>query len=188
MDVVAFGFPLVGSPAPGRDGYPAISVNAGSITALRRQDVRLKEIQLDVELNPGNSGRPVLDSRGQVIGVVRSGVVAWGLERTGMNQAIPVSTLSGFLARPEVQFSPPRLGSAELHKPVRFEARVTPLLPSTAPLTVDLVLKAGDGPEGTARMEDDGDRYRLAETPARILCGFSVFGASFAPARPFSFG
>jgi hypothetical protein len=28
----------------------------------------------------------------------------------------------------------------------------------------------------------------LAETPARILCGFPVFGAYFAPARPFSFG
>jgi tetratricopeptide (TPR) repeat protein len=70
-----------------------------------------------------------------------------------------------FLARPEVQFTPPRLGSADLHKPVRFEARVTPLLPPKAPLTVDLVLKAGDGPERTARMEADGDRYRLTAVP-----------------------
>jgi S1-C subfamily serine protease len=58
MDVVAFGFPLVGGSSPGRDGHPAISVNAGSITDLRRQDGRLKEIQLDAELNPGNSGGP----------------------------------------------------------------------------------------------------------------------------------
>ena len=62
MDAMAFGFPLVGSPAQGRGGHPAISVNAGSITALRRQDGLLKQIQLDAELNPGNSGGPVLDS------------------------------------------------------------------------------------------------------------------------------
>jgi hypothetical protein len=165
MDVVAFGFPLAGNPAHGRAGHPSISVNAGSITALRRQEDRLKEIQLDAELNPGNSGGPVLDSRGKVIGVVRSGLVNRVLGRTGMNQAIPVSAVERFLARPEVQFSLPRLGAAALHKPVKFEARVTPLLPSSATLKVDLVLKAGNGPERTARMEADGDRYRLTAVP-----------------------
>jgi hypothetical protein len=64
-----------------------------------------------------------------------------------------------------VQFSPPRLGPGALHKPVTFEARVTPLLPSGAPLAVELILKAGDGPERTARMEADGDRYRLTAVP-----------------------
>jgi WD40 repeat protein/S1-C subfamily serine protease/tRNA A-37 threonylcarbamoyl transferase component Bud32 len=165
MDAMAFGFPLVESSARGRQGYPSISVNAGSITALRREDNRLKEIQLDAELNPGNSGGPVLDNRGKVIGVVRSGVVARGLGRTGMNQAIPVSTVARFLARPEVQFSPPRLGSAALHKPVMFEAQVTALLPSSAPLNVELILKAGNGPDRTIRMEVEGDRYRVTAVP-----------------------
>jgi hypothetical protein len=165
MDAMAFGFPLVESSARGREGHPSISVNAGSITALRRQDDRLKEIQLDAELNPGNSGGPVLDNHGKVIGVVRSGLVARGLGRTGMNLAIPVSTVARFLARPEVQFTAPRLGPAALHKPATFEARVTPLLPSSAPLTVDLVLKAGKGPERTLRMEAQGDRYRVTALP-----------------------
>jgi hypothetical protein len=165
MDAMAFGFPLVESSSTGREGYPSISVNSGSITALRRQEGRLKEIQLDAELNPGNSGGPVLDSRGKVIGVVRSGVVARGLGRTGMNHAIPVSTVAGFLARPEVEFDPPRLGPSGLHKPVRFEARVTALLPSPAPLSVDLILKAGDGQGRTARMEAHGDRHRLTAVP-----------------------
>jgi WD40 repeat protein len=52
-----------------------------------------------------------------------------------------------------------------LHKPVRFEARVTPLLPSKKALTVELILKAGNGPERTVRMEADGDRYRLTTVP-----------------------
>jgi hypothetical protein len=159
MEVVAFGYPWVDSPAPGPDGYPAISVNVCSITALRRQEGRLKEIQLDgAALTPHSPGGPVLDSHGKVIGVVRPGP-------TGMHQAIPVSAVARFLARPEVQFDLPRLGSAELHKPVRFDARVTPLLPSAAPLTVELILKAGKGPERTARMEADGDRYQLTAVP-----------------------
>ena len=64
-----------------------------------------------------------------------------------------------------MQFDLPRLGSADLRKPTRFEARVTPLIPSKALLTVDLVIKAGDGPERTARMEADGDRYQLTAVP-----------------------
>jgi hypothetical protein len=165
MDAVAFGFPLADNPPLGREGHPSISVNAGSITALHRRDGLLEEIQLDAELNPGNSGGPVLDSHGKVIGLVRSGLVARGLGRTGMNQAIPVSTVARFLARPEVEFTVPLLKSGELRKPVQFEARVTPLLPSAAPLTVNLILKAGNGPERTARMAADGDRYRLTAVP-----------------------
>jgi S1-C subfamily serine protease/tRNA A-37 threonylcarbamoyl transferase component Bud32 len=168
MEVIAFGYPF------GTE-LRAISVNRGNITALRHKDGRLQRIQLDVVLNPGNSGGPVLDRAGKVIGVVHSGIVvssrapARGAPArgapTGVNFAIPVSTVARFLARPEVQFTPPQLGSADLHKPVRFEARVTPLLPPKAPLRVDLVLKAGDGPERTARMEADGDRYRLTAVP-----------------------
>jgi hypothetical protein len=77
----------------------------------------------------------------------------------------PTRAVSRFLDRPEVQFSPPRLGPDALHKEVQFEARVTPLLPSRAPLTVDLILKAGDGPERTARMKANGDRYCLTAVP-----------------------
>jgi streptogramin lyase len=82
----------------------------------------------------------------------------------GVNFAIPVSAVDRFLARPEVQFNPRRLGPGEMHKPVQFEARVTPLLPS-APLTVDLILKAGNGAERTARMQAEGDRYQVTAVP-----------------------
>ena len=165
MDVMAFGFPLVESTARGREGYPAISVNAGSITALRRQDGRLKEIQLDAELNPGNSGGPVLDNHGKVIGVVRSGVVARGLGRTGMNQAIPVSTVKRFVARPEVEFNPPALNPANVYKPMLFEAKVVPILPSSRALTVDLTLKPSHGDEQAIRMEAIGTNHRVNVVP-----------------------
>jgi hypothetical protein len=157
-EVIGFGFPF-GKRIDGRE-FPAVSVNVGSINALRHKDGRLHRIQLDAAVTRGNSGGPVLDQRGKVIGVVVSGVIG-----TEVNFAIPVSAVKRFLERPEVQFNPPRLVSAGLHKPVRFEARVTPLLRSAAKLSVELILKAGNGPERTARMEPDGDRYRLTAVP-----------------------
>jgi hypothetical protein len=167
-NVVAVGFPFGTS-------LRAVSVNPGSITSLRHKDGRLHRIQLDVVLNRGNSGGPVLDSDGKVIGVVESGIVVSGgtttrgapiiVAPTQVNFAIPVSLVSRFLARPEVHFDPPRPKPGELHKPMQFEARVTSLLPTAAPLTVDLILKAGNGPERTARMQSEGDRYRANAVP-----------------------
>ena len=161
MEAMAFGFPSVESSAPGRKEYPSISVTLKSITALQRKVGRLHRIQLDsaVPVVTG-SGGPVLDQRGKVIGVQGSGV-----EGPEANAAIPVSTVQRFLSQPVVQFNPRRLRSAELHKPVQFEARVMPLLPSAAPPLVDLIIKVGDGPERKARMEADGDRYRLTAVP-----------------------
>ena len=161
-DVVAFGFPLV------RDGHPSISINPGSITALRRPQGRLKEIQLDAELNPGNSGGPVLDKHGKVIGVVRSGLVAQGLGRTGINQAIPVSAVMRFLERPTVKFTAPILQPSDLHRPVQFEATVMPLLPSVAPvepMTVELILSANASPEQKVTMTEKGYQYQATAVP-----------------------
>jgi streptogramin lyase len=157
-EVIGFGFPF-GKRIDGRE-YPAVSVNVGSINALRHKGGQLHRIQLDAAVTRGNSGGPVLDQRGKVIGVVVSGVIG-----TEVNFAIPVSAVKRFLERPEVQFNPPRLGATDLHKPVRFEARVTTLLPSPSRLTVELILKAGNGPERKARMEPDGDRYRVTTVP-----------------------
>jgi S1-C subfamily serine protease len=103
MEVVAVGFPFGTLLAPDRKGYPEVSINNGSITSLRRKNDVLNRIQLDAQLNPGNSGGPVLDKNAKVIGVVVA-----GLPGAGVNFAIPVSTLSEFLAPPDVQFQPPQ--------------------------------------------------------------------------------
>jgi hypothetical protein len=160
MEVVAFGFPFGTALAPGRREYPAISVNVGSITSLRRKDGRLHRIQLDAALNPGNSGGPVLDNSGKVVGVVQAGI-----QGSLVNFAIPVSTVAGFVARPDIEFDPPLLGMSSIHKPALFEARVTSLLPSAAPLTVDLILKPSKGPERTHRMQAERDKYRVTAVP-----------------------
>jgi S1-C subfamily serine protease len=153
-EVIGFGYPL--SSIAGRE----ISVIVGKITALRHKEGHLEKIQLDGAFTKGNSGGPVLDNDGKVMGVVNSGIVA-----TGLNFAIPVSVVSRFVAKPDVQFNPPPVRPSNLHKPTTFEARVTPLMPTSAPLSVELVLKAGKGPERTLRMEPRGDRYRVTAVP-----------------------
>jgi hypothetical protein len=160
MEVIALGFPFGANEAPGRREYPAVSVNAGSITSLRRKEGRLHRIQLDAALNPGNSGGPVLDRSGKVVGVVVAGA-----QGSGVNFAIPATAVAGFLARPDIQFEPPLLGPVAIHKPVRFEARVTPLLPSAAPFTVDLILKPSKGRERIHRMKGEEDNYRVTVVP-----------------------
>jgi hypothetical protein len=160
-EVVACGFPFGAALAPGKQEYPAVSINGGSVTSLRHKDDRLHRIQLDVALNPGNSGGPVLDKGGKVVGVVVAGVPG-----SGVNFAIPVSVVADFLARPDVQFDPPPLDAANLYRPVVFEARVVPLLPSAAAFTVDLTLKpARGGKERSFRMESVGGRYRASAEP-----------------------
>jgi WD40 repeat protein len=153
-EVIGFGYPL--SSIAGRE----ISVIVGKITALRHKEGHLEKIQLDGAFTKGNSGGPVLDNEGKVMGVVNSGIVA-----TGLNFAIPVSVVSRFVAQPDVQFHPPPVRPSNLHTPTTFEARVTTLMPSSAPLTVELVLKAGKGPERTLRMDLRGDRYRVTAVP-----------------------
>jgi WD40 repeat protein len=166
MEVVACGFPFGKMLAPSRQHYPAISINPGSITALRNnKDGILSAIQLDVALNEGNSGGPILDKTGKVVGVVVAGLVDRGGGRTGVNFAIPVNSVARFLARPEVQFKPPALAANNMYKPVRFEAQVVPILPSRTPFMVDLLLKSASGREQTHHMEAAGDTYHVTTAP-----------------------
>src|SRR5204863_78892 len=84
MEVVAFGFPFGTALSADRRDYPAVSVNVGSVTALRRKAGALHRIQVDVPLNPGNSGGAVLDRTGKVVGVVVAGAQpAVGAEARG---------------------------------------------------------------------------------------------------------
>ena len=68
MEVVAFGFPLgtiPGSNKKKKDNFPAMTVAAGQVSALRREDDFLSRIQIDASVTFGNSGGPVLDEERQ---------------------------------------------------------------------------------------------------------------------------
>lgn len=66
----------------------------GNIT---RIDSRTGEIQHDAVIQGGNSGGPLLNSKGQVIGVNTAGIVGPGKLNSGMNFAIPVAQVQSFI-------------------------------------------------------------------------------------------
>jgi S1-C subfamily serine protease len=64
QDVYVFGFPF------GANLGKNISVSKSSISSLRKDELgQLREVQVNGGMNPGNSGGPVVDSRGVVVGV-----------------------------------------------------------------------------------------------------------------------
>jgi hypothetical protein len=92
QSVVAFGFPF--GRALATEGYPAITVSGVKVSSLRRRGGTLHRVQLDGTLNPGNSGCPVLDESGSVIGVVVGGIPG-----SGIAEAIPVNIVRDFLTK-----------------------------------------------------------------------------------------
>src|SRR5262249_41623376 len=145
--------------ARGTAAHPPRSSTAGSVTSLRRKAGELFLIQLDAALNPGNAGGPVLDRAGKVVGVVTAGV------KGGVNFAVPVNVLGRFLARPDVQFTPPAVTPANRGRPLLFEARAVPVLPSAGTLAMELILRGADGKERKHRLERQDDMFRTTAVP-----------------------
>lgn len=79
-DVIAIGAPF--------DAGLSHSVSKGIVSGIRSIDGK-KVIQTDVAINPGNSGGPLIDSHGQVIGIVTWKVSGAGIE--GLGFAVPIS-------------------------------------------------------------------------------------------------
>lgn len=70
--VYSFGFPF-GKALSSDKGFPAVTVGKASVSSLRNgPDGELAAIQIDGNLNPGNSGGPVVDAKGKLVGVAKS--------------------------------------------------------------------------------------------------------------------
>jgi S1-C subfamily serine protease len=69
LPVIVFGFPF-GAALVGNVGNPSITVSQGSISSIRRNDRdEVAAVQIDGALNPGNSGGPVVDAEGRLVGI-----------------------------------------------------------------------------------------------------------------------
>ena len=65
MDVAAFEV-----PSRRDQSFPSIHSAIGSVSALPRKGGKLERIQFDAPISPGGTGGPLLDTKGQVVGVV----------------------------------------------------------------------------------------------------------------------
>jgi hypothetical protein len=69
MTVWILGYPF-GELLSERAGNPALTIGRGTISSIRTDERdEMKVVQIDGDLNPGNSGGPVVDSAGRLVGV-----------------------------------------------------------------------------------------------------------------------
>jgi predicted Zn finger-like uncharacterized protein len=89
MDVTCFGFPL-GKQLSESGRRPNVSITKGAVSSLRMDAAgKLKHVQVNASLVPGNSGGPVVDADGRLVGIVVTYIPG-----TGIAQAIPAEELS----------------------------------------------------------------------------------------------
>ncbi len=95
--VIAFGFPLSGSLSQGGN------LTTGNVSALAGLRDDPKYIQVTTPVQPGNSGGPLLDGGGNLVGVITSKLDALAIaKRTGdipqnVNFAVKAAALEAFL-------------------------------------------------------------------------------------------
>jgi TPR repeat protein len=103
--VTVIGYPLAGMLASG------VNVTAGNVSALAGMQNDTRQIQISAPVQPGNSGGPLLDASGHVVGVVVSKLNALKVARaTGdipqnVNFAVSLFTLQGFLEANGVDYT-----------------------------------------------------------------------------------
>ena len=99
-NVIIAGYPL------GKRVSSAIKTAKGSITSLAGFGDNFSEFQTDAALNPGNSGGPIIDEEGSVVGVA---VAAYGKDKgvESFNFGIKASTLRAFAKSNQLKLSAP---------------------------------------------------------------------------------
>lgn len=154
MNVMAFGFPFGKGLSLKEANYPSISVSVGKVTAIRKEKGKVELVQLDATLNPGNSGGPVLNDAGQVIGIVSFGVIA-----SGVNFAIPVEKLIDLVNKPTIDVTVPDFAS-NLSAAKKVEVTLTTIQDQIPEPTVEFWIKRGEGKSRKFELKPSGkDRF-----------------------------
>ena len=91
-EIAAFGYPLQGTLSAGGN------FTVGNVSALAGMNNDSTRLQISAPIQPGNSGGPVIDRAGNVIGVVVSGLLAHQKGAAqNVNFAININVLTAFL-------------------------------------------------------------------------------------------
>ncbi len=98
-DIIVAGYPL------GKAISASIKTSKGSVTSLAGYGDNYSNFQIDASLNSGNSGGPIMDNKGNIVGVAVAKYVEEGVE--GFNFGVKSSTLKTFASSNQFKFQDP---------------------------------------------------------------------------------
>src|SRR5579872_4406562 len=92
MSLYILGFPFGDALATG-NANPTITIGRGSVSSIRKDSSgKTAKVQIDGALNPGNSGGPVVDVKGNLVGIA-----VQTIQGSNIGLAIPPDELTGVL-------------------------------------------------------------------------------------------
>ena len=98
-DIIVAGYPL------GKNISASIKTFKGSVTSLSGFGDNYSNFQIDASLSSGNSGGPIINQKGNVVGVAVEKLVEVGVE--GFNFGVKSSTLKTFASSNQIKFQEP---------------------------------------------------------------------------------
>lgn len=115
MPVYILGYPFGESLAENK-ANPTITIGKGSVSSIRRdRSGKVAKVQIDGALNPGNSGGPVVDAKGNLIGVA-----VQTIQGSNIGLTIPpgevVAMVEGGLGKPTIAVTPAVNGAASKYQ------------------------------------------------------------------------
>lgn len=132
--VQAYGFPFGTIPD---GGNPSITMNQGRISSLSCDDEgALSDIRFDAVVNPGNSGGPLVDEQGRIMGVVKAKIG----ERTSF--AVGFRRLREFLKQPGLSMKTEVATWDERGQPMEFHVRIVTDFGAIRPDSVEVEISA----------------------------------------------
>ncbi|MDB5389617.1 MAG: peptidase and chymotrypsin/Hap [Planctomycetaceae bacterium] len=142
-------------------GYPistvlgeSLKATRGTIAGLVKKD-NTTMFQIDASINPGNSGGPLINEKGEVIGINSAKLIGESVDNVGLS--IPINEVKAMLKDQKVEFQPK--GSIEKLAGPELVKRVTP--------SVAFVISTGGVDHG-----DVGGLNKVIVT--RITCDLSL--------------
>ena len=145
MPITTFGFPfgtrIAGGTGEANSSYPDVAMNPNRLTAFDHgARGAVTQLRFDGQLNPGNSGGPVVDAGGNVIGVARATILG-----ASINFAIPVGQLREFLATPGLQVRTLPVAFSDRARPTTWTIQVVPSQFAKLPENLAVVVTVPDG-------------------------------------------
>jgi S1-C subfamily serine protease len=118
MSLYMLGFPF-GDMLATNKGNPTITIGKGSVSSIRNDNAgKISKVQIDGALNPGNSGGPVVDLKGNLIGIA-----VQTIQGSNIGLAIPpgelVNIMEGRVGVPTVVAQPEKIGNG-----LRYEVAI----------------------------------------------------------------